>query len=111
MSSRCSAGAIKFCIIAPTEFPLLGAAQWLLNIEVCSVVRDLGPVSTTGRVVNGNPDVVFSFLLELGLPSDKSLHLSTEIVAHSLRRFGLHQVLLAGVQRVGLELRKLHSRI
>ena len=109
MSSRtsASAGACKFCIIAPTEFSFVGAAERLLDIEVCSVVRDLGPVPSTGRVVNGNLDIIFSFFLEFRLSSYKSFHLSAEIVAHCLGGFGLHKVLLAGVQRVRLELGKL----
>ena len=110
MSSLSSAGARKVCIIAATEFSLVGAAERLLNIEIYSVVRDLGPVPSTGRVVNRNLDVVFPFLLKFRLSADKSLHLPTEIVADCLRRFGLHQVLLAGVQRVGLELGKLDNQ-
>ena len=90
---------------------MIGAAERLLHIEGLTLVRDRGPVSSTGRVVNGNPDVLLSVSLVVSLPSQPSVHLITEIIAHSLRGFGLHQVLLAGVQRVGLELGKLHSRI
>merc|ERR1719278_1360851 len=106
LSSLCSAGVSKICPIAATEFPSFGAAERLLHIEVRAVVRDRSPVTSTGRVVNGNLDVVFSPSLEFGLFPDKSFHLCTEIIAHSLRRSGLHKALLAGVQRVRLELGK-----
>ena len=108
-SSLCLAGGRIICAVAATEFSIVGAAERLLHIEVCAVVRDRGPVTSTGREVNGNLDVVFSVCLECGLFPDKSFHLCTEIIAHSLRRSGLHKALLAGVQGVRLELGKLHK--
>ena len=103
MSSQCSAGALKVSPVAAVELAGVGAAEGLLHIEGFAFVSDRGPVSTTGRVVNGNPDVLFALSLEVSLPAQPPLHLFAEIITHSLRGFSLHQVLLAGVQRVGLE--------
>ena len=100
-------GSAFTCIgasIATPEGSIRIAAERLVNIETHTIAVYLFPRLATVGIVDGNVDVVPSVSLEVLVVSEPAFDLSTEVVPDSLSGFGVHKVLLTGVQRVGLEL-------
>ena len=96
------------CIVASIATPegsVRIAAERFVNIETNTIVVHLFPLLTTIGIIDGYLDIVPSVGLEVVVVPEPAFDLSTEVVPDSLRGFGVYKVLLAGVKRVGRELR------
>ena len=69
-----------------------------MKVEGACSVRDGGPVSVTGAVVEWKLEVLDTILLEVVAPSEPPPDLSAEVVSDCLRSPGVDQILVAGVQ-------------